>query len=695
MQIISLPLGIVMRLCYQWVQNYGAAIILFTIITKVILFPVSLWIHTNGIKMVRIQSSINRLKVKYFGDHDRIAEEQGVLYKKEKYSPFAGIVPLILQLVLLLGLIQVIYHPMSYILNIPSALTQRILSTAQGLAGIDPATSTAELLALNYIQSGVSLKPFMAIEGMTQSVMDGILQMHMAFGPFQLSAVPLEVGGILLLIPIMAALASVILSLSQNVHNPLQAEQEKRAQFGSMALSVGISLFVGFFVPGGVGFYWIFSNLFTILQQVVLNRVYPPKKHIDYPELEASKAALKAYQDIGGGGGPLDKALAKREKADYKRFFSIVNKHLVFYSEGSGFYKYFESVLTFILDRTNIIIHYVTSDPNDQIFALAEKEPKIKPYYIGEKKLITLFMKLEADVVVMTMTDLENYHYKRSYMRKDIEYVYMFHYPLSTHLVVHTGALNHYDTILCVGEFQFEEIRKTEQVYHLPEKKLIACGYGQLEKLRENYLAMEKVRRDRKKVLIAPSWQEDNILDYCVDDLLSALRGKGFDVVVRPHPEYVKRYKPAMDKLVQRYAPYAKDGLTFELDFSSSASIYDSDVVISDWSGTAYEFAFATGKPAVFIDTPPKIHNPEYTLIGVEPLEFTLRDQIGIRVDPKNMADLADRIKALMEDEGMGRAIADARDTYIANFSHSGEVGGKYIISAIQAHIERRKNEKQ
>ena len=66
-------------------------------------------------------------------------------------------------------------------------------------------------------------------------------------------------------------------------------------------------------------------------------------------------------------------------------------------------------------------MHYITCDPEDQIFALAEKENKIRAYYIGEKKLITLMMKMDADVVGMTMPDMENFHIKRRDVRKDIE----------------------------------------------------------------------------------------------------------------------------------------------------------------------------------------------------------------------------------------------------------------------------------
>lgn len=689
MDILGVPLGAIMRLCYQLVHQYGVAIILFTVVTKVLLFPVSFWVHTNGIKMVRIQPAINRLKVKYFGDADRIADEQAELFKKEKYSPFSSLVPLAIQLILLLGLIQVINHPLSYVLNLPTDTVNALLSLA---GSMDATASSSELVALSVLQNASADLPAFAEYA---DVMEQLRQMNMTFLGIDLAGIPSQSGGILILVPLLATAASIALSLSQNVLNPLQAEQGKVGQLMSMSLSVGLSLVLGFFVPAGVGTYWVWSNLFSILQQVVLNAVYPPRKHIDYEELEASKQELKELENIGSDASPEEKKQnAKREKADYKRFFSIVNKHLVFYSERNGYYKYFEPIIQYLLDHTNITIHYVTSDPKDQIFSLAESQPQIKPYYIGEKKLITLMMKMEADVVVMTMSDLDNYHYKRSYMKKDTEYVYVFHYPLSTHMVLHTGALDHYDTILCVGEFQFDEIRRTEEVYHLKEKKLISCGYGQLEKLYKQYHESAIEKHDVPKVLIAPSWQPDNILDSCLDDLLKQLLGKGYHVVVRPHPEYVKRYKPKMDAIVQRYATYGGGDLEFELDFTSNNSLFDSDVVISDWSGTAYEFSFVTEKPCIFIDTPPKINNPEYTKLGIEPLELSLRDKFGFRVDPKHMEGLAERLNALLQDQQQ-ETIRALREKYIANFGHSGEIGARYLIETIQQHIQKQKENNQ
>lgn len=301
-------------------------------------------------------------------------------------------------------------------------------------------------------------------------------------------------------------------------------------------------------------------------------------------------------------------------------------------------------------------------------------------------------MKIDSDIAVMTVPDLENFHLKRSYVRKDVEYIYMFHYPLSTTMVLRKGALDHYDTIFCVGEFQFDEIRQTEKLYGLKEKKLVNCGYGLLGDLITQYENMNLMERGRKKILIAPSWQEANILDSCLDRLLDQLLGKGFDVYVRPHPEYIKRYGMKMNEIVSRYSDYKGGDLYFELDFTSSNSLFDSDIVISDWSGAAYEFAFITKKPVLFINTPPKINNPEYDRIGARPLELTLRDKVGAQLEMDQLDKVYETTCSLLEadDEYKERITSILNNTISYLGKQSGEIGGQYILERLK---ERKKYE--
>lgn len=685
MDIITTPLGMLMRLCYGIISSYGAAIVLFTLLTKIILFPLSLWTQKNSAKLIKLQPAINRAKINYFGNKEKISDTQFELYKTEGYNPFVGLVPTFVQLFLLVCLIRIIYAPLTHVLSIGAADIGTLISqfTASGAQN----SSSVQLAIVSAVQDGSF------IPSVSDRIVVAISAMDMDFLGFNLAGIPMQKGGIMYAVPLLAGLSSLALCMVQNRINPVQQQQNTAGKIGTSAFSVGLSLVLGGFVPAGVGWYWICSNVMSILQQFLLNAIINPKKIIDIKELEKTREELAKLESSGKMNSPrFGDELYKREKADYKRFFSVANKHIVFYSESNGFYKYFESLIEYLLSHSNAVIHYVTSDPNDNIFKLARSNERICAYYFGDRRLMSVFMKMDADIVIMTMPDIDNYVFKRSLARKDIEYIYMFHYPLSTHMVLPAAALDNYDTVFCVGEFQFDEIRRREQLYSLKEKNLVLCGYGQLEKLQKSFDSMEKTENAKPKVLIAPSWQEDNILDSCIHPLLDKLLGRGYNVVVRPHPEYMKRYKARMDSIIEKYKDYSGGDLTFELDFTSNSSIYNSDVVISDWSGTAYEFSFVTLRPSIFIDTAPKINNPEYEKLNIEPLELTLRDKIGRRFSPDCLDGVADTIDGFIGNaEQYAKEIEALRGKYIANYMTSARVGGRYIIGQLVARAKNNK----
>ena len=122
-------------------------------------------------------------------------------------------------------------------------------------------------------------------------------------------------------------------------------------------------------------------------------------------------------------------------------------------------------------------------------------------------------MKLDCDVCVMTLEDLDNFYIKRSYVRKDVKYVFMFHHMTSTHLVGREGAYDNYDALLCAGPHQLAEVRRAEELRGLPHKELVKCGYDLLDRQIAEYAKRQKPKSDKPTVLIAPSWQEDCILD--------------------------------------------------------------------------------------------------------------------------------------------------------------------------------------
>ncbi|MCQ2751672.1 MAG: membrane protein insertase YidC, partial [Coriobacteriales bacterium] len=576
-------LWFIMQPCYDLTGNWWVAILLFTVIVKIILMPMALWCQKNSIVMVQLMPDLNRLKVKYFGDKETIGEKQNALYKEKKYHPMLSLIPLAVQIIILFGLVEVIHDITDY-----------------GAPGTE------------------------------------------FLGP-----VPITDGGIFWVWPLLAGLSAVIMGFAQNRINPLQKEQSRAEKNMTNGLSIALSLFLGIFVAAGMAFYWICSNLTAIAVQALCNVIIRPKKYIDYEDLEASRQELNALNELDKDRKvPWYKRdpLKKREKQDFKRFFNILNKHIVFYSESSGFYKYFKDTIYYILKNSNANIHYITSDPNDQIFEEAKNIPRILPYYIGEKRLITLMMKMDADVVVMTLEDLENYYIKRSYVRKDIEYVFMFHHMMSTHLTPQKNTYYYYNTLLCAGPHQKQELIKAEQIYkdEIPfNKRLIECGYPLLDNMISDYNNKEHLTSDKPTLLIAPSWQEDCILDSCFDDLVQPLLGKGYKIIVRPHPEYTKRYRARWEQLQNNYANVSSEELYFEKDFSNHDSIFESDVLITDWSSIACDFSFTTLKPSIFINTKMKVNNPHWKELGIEPTDISLRDKIGVSLEKEDLDQIA------------------------------------------------------
>lgn len=615
-----MPLKFLISACYEIFHSYSAAIAVFTLLTKIILFPVSVWTHLNSLKMVSLMPELNRLKITYYGDGETIAEETQRLYKQVRYNPFLNAVPMIVQLVLLAGVIGAVRN----------------------------------------------------LLGGSESV---------------LVSLPISLGGAFLLVPVAAGMAALLLGLSQNHINPLQREQKRGEQAATNGISVSISLLLGFSVPVGVGIYWICSNLFSILNQIVLNAVIPARKHVDYTALQESRKQLAELESFSQAASKDEK---KREKADYRSFFSVANKHLVFYSENSGFYKYFRATIEYLLVHSNVIIHYVTNDPDDQIFEIAKRQERIHPYYIGRKKLITLMMKMDADVVVMTTPDLDNYYLKRSYVRKDIEYIYTDHGISSTTMVVRKGAYDNFDTIFCKGQFQIDEIRETEKLYHLPEKKLVKVGFGMLDDLIEQYQQQGGIANNPPKILIAPSWQKDNILDSCIHEMLPSLLERDYCVTVRPHPEYIKRCPNKVESLINRYK--GTKNLVIETDFSSNATIFTADLVITDWSSIAFEFALCTLRPALFIDTPMKILNPDFGKYKVRPIDIVWRNEVGKSLKPEE-AEKTGKLAGILlsQREEYKDKIRQLRQSNIFNIGSAGEAGGQYILSCIKKKQLERK----
>lgn len=634
-----------MNVCYMIIGNYGVTIIIFTIITKIILFPISIIVQKNSIKMVKMTPQIEKLKLLY-DNKEKFMDEQIELFKKEKYHPMLNIVPLLFQLIIVMGLARVVNNPNIYIHT-----------------------------------SDINFKFFI----------------------FNLNDIP-SINNITIIMPILSVLSSWLLCYFQNKENVLQLEQGTITKFLETIFLMILSGYFVLIMPVSMGIYWICSNIFAIPIIYILNYMYNPKKHINYAELEEIKKLVKQKKEVL-------KTNEKREKKDYKQLFNeenLDNIKLIFYSEKSGFYKYYEAIIDNIIKNSEIVIHYITSDPDDKVFE--KNNPRVIPYYISGNKLTSAFMKFEADVVVMTTPGLGEHYLKRSFARKDIEYIYIDHACVSLNLTYPAGSFDNFDTIFVSSKYQEQEVIEIEKLRETKSKNIVRYGYGLVDNMIKEYYNIKsienkgsnvfedsskfvtdvahKVEGSRNKentILIAPSWQKDNILDTCLDKVLNKILSNNYKIIIRPHPEYIKRYPERIDNIKNKYSDKFNEKFELQLDFSSNDTVFLSDIVITDWSGIGYEFSFTTNKPTLFIDTPMKIVNKDYDKISIVPTDIYLRDKIGKRVEIEEVDNINEIIEDLIINKSQyEKSIIEITKGYLFNLGNSGEIGAKYIINKIK-----------
>jgi YidC/Oxa1 family membrane protein insertase len=263
---------------------------------------------------------------------------------------------------------------------------------------------------------------------------------------------------------------------------------------------------------------------------------------------------------------------------------------------------------------------------------------------------------------------------------------------VSTHMIYRPRAFDHYDSVLCVGPHHVQEIRATEEHSGLAAKRLIEHGYGRLDALLEHRAVeparLAPTRGQRRKVLVAPSWGSEGLLEARGVELVESLLGAGYDVTVRPHPVTRQKWPDSIGALEANFGE--REGFRLEEDIGSQESLHEADVMISDWSGAALEYAFAFERPVVFVDVPRKVNNPSYAELALEPLEVSAREEIGVVVSPERLAELPRHIERLCDDpDAFAARIRDARSRAVYHVGSSGRVGAAYVAGLADEWLRR------
>lgn len=362
---------------------------------------------------------------------------------------------------------------------------------------------------------------------------------------------------------------------------------------------------------------------------------------------------------------------------------------IVFYAEDTQSQNFLIDLVRELLIKFEQEICYLTSDRDDSIFAESRKQPNLNVFYVGTGMIRTwAFLNLKADLCIMTMPDLETFHLKRS-KTYPVHYVYIFHALVSTHSIYRNGAFDAYDTIFCTGNQQMLEIRETERVYKLPRKNLYKDGYRPLDFLINESKLFKAQEKEHLKILIAPTWGENNILNHCINELLVNLLNEEYEIYLRPHPMTLRNDYHQIKKIKQSFLRYKNFYL--QEDQNNRDILFESDLMITDWSGIGMEYGLGLLKPVLYIDVPKKNLNPEYKKIDITPIEVTIRNEIGRVIDINDLCSI-NAIIGEMTNVCKRNNLMKARNKYVFMKRNALNKSAKKIIKLANANATRAKN---
>ncbi len=287
-EILAMPFGWVLSLFYNITGSYLISILVLTVIIRLLLLPVSISQQKNSAKQVRLNTKVNKIKQKYAGNQQKIQEETQALYQREGFGVSnMGCAPLAVQLIVMIGLYEVIYTPLSSVLRFSNEIVaklQEVMNIVVNTSG--KGTNTARYVEINILNGVSELKEQISSSGvLTGKQFNDLLTLkdQFSFMGLDLTQTPnVKEFNAYWLIPLLsfatAMLSAVFMYIKQKQQNP---EMAKNPSMGCMTfMSPLMSLAFTFMFPAGVGVYWIISNVLSFIQQVVLTRVYSPRKVI-------------------------------------------------------------------------------------------------------------------------------------------------------------------------------------------------------------------------------------------------------------------------------------------------------------------------------------------------------------------------------------------------------------------------------
>ena len=291
---ICVPFAWLVRLFYNLTNSYGVALILFTLVIKLIMLPFQMKSKKSMMRMSRVSGQMQELQKRYAKNQAKLQEEMQKLYEEEGVNPMSGCLWSFLPFPILIALYSIIRQPITHFMMLSKDVLQTVVQSAAdagvnltNIVMMDKATGTPALKdGLYQLASYGQINLVKAVQEMGLSTPEGWFDMNYNFLGLDLTATPWEyvksftftwaVIGVIL-IPILAGLSQFVFSKLTMKTQP-QADAAGGASMKSMMYMLPLmSVYIAFIMPAALGVYWIAQSVFSLIQEAILNKTFSAK----------------------------------------------------------------------------------------------------------------------------------------------------------------------------------------------------------------------------------------------------------------------------------------------------------------------------------------------------------------------------------------------------------------------------------
>jgi len=350
---------------------------------------------------------------------------------------------------------------------------------------------------------------------------------------------------------------------------------------------------------------------------------------------------------------------------------------IVIYSEGKRYWNVFLPVVE-EMERRGIAAAFYSSEEDDPVFL--RQLSFVKPRFIGKGNLAYARLNmLEAKVCLMTTPGLDVYQLKRS---KAVRHYSHILHAVDDATSYRLFSLDYFDSVLLSGEYQKSAIRELEATRKLAAKELRVVGSTYLDVYDNEKQELPEKRAGESTVLVSPSWGESGILRRYGRELLLPLAESGLRVIIRPHPQSVQSEAEVLQALQSAMKPYAN----VEWDFAREnlASLSRADLMISDFSGIVFDYAFLFGRPLLYTKQDFDARPYDAGDVSGTSWKFDTLAKIGRELSPADFSRIGELTRSMIADGTRAAAIEYARDEA---WQHRGESGSR-VLDFLMEHAQ-------